>query len=317
MDWLQPSKENISASLDGGRRAHAYLISGPRGVGKRALAGWLLARVMGTDQSGGLSTHPDVHKIVPEEGKARISVEQIRALAENLALASMKGGTKAALIEPADAMTTNAANALLKTLEEPAGDSCLVLVADRLNGVPATVLSRCIHLKIPRPSESQSLAWLRSTDADEDWGRALGLAHGAPLKALALRRQGLVEATERCELDFSALLSGETDALRVAQKWKNTDHGLILDWLMHTVDGLIRLRMTRERSNAFCASIARNVLSDIDTKNLFCYLDRLKWLNSQPKGTYNEQLALESLLLAWSDGLRPVRFESPLLPIAS
>ena len=90
------------------------------------------------------------------EDKKSIGIEQIRVLvAERNDLTSYEGFGKVAVIEPANEMTVNAANSLLKTLEEPPGDTLLVLVADRVGKLPATIFSRCQRIDLAVPCQKQ------------------------------------------------------------------------------------------------------------------------------------------------------------------
>ena len=133
--WL---KSFASAWLDRaahGRIPHAVLLTGAAGVGKRAAAIWIAAQRLGIKTPGDLPSfpverleHADLHWIAPPDDKQAIGIDQIRALVAAFSMTSYEGGGKVAVIEPANAMTTNAANSLLKTLEEPSGDALLILV---------------------------------------------------------------------------------------------------------------------------------------------------------------------------------------------
>ena len=184
-DWLTPTHDEFTAAVRADRRAHAYLLSGPAGVGKRVLAAAMARTVLGADAPAGHPGWPnraDFHRIAPAEDKTALSVEQVRGLIGELAMTSFEGGSKVAVIEAADTMSMAAANALLKTLEEPPGDSCLILVADRLLNLPATILSRCVHIRVAVPPAPVALAWLQAPD-DTVAERTLALAGGAPCLA--------------------------------------------------------------------------------------------------------------------------------------
>ena len=86
-------------------------------------------------------------------------------MSEALSLRSYRGGAKVAVIAPAEAMNIKSFNALLKTLEEPADDTFLVLAASRVDRIPKTIMSRTLRLRLPLPAESEALGWLRQQDA--------------------------------------------------------------------------------------------------------------------------------------------------------
>ncbi len=311
INWLDELCENLARNLADGRLGHALLLSGPAGTGKRVLADWLCMRYLAGGSGParpawppGERRHPDGVRIVPEEGKSRISVDQIRALVADMGLKSHAGGGKAAVIAPADAMTLSAANSLLKTLEEPPGDALIVLVADTLSGMPATILSRCATLRVPLPPPATALAWLEGLGEEADWAEALALAGGAPLRAVACVREGTAELPARFRADLGEVVSGRLGPLDAAARWAKADALFAIDWLERLVGELIRARVAG-RSRAPAAVMPESVLQRMDSRNLFCYLDRLTRLRSQPPGSPNEQqVALESLLIPWAEGFR-------------
>ena len=96
----------------------------------------------------------------PESKSGEITIDAIRDLTDRVALTTLRGTRKLALIDPADRLNGAAANALLKTLEEPAGDTLLCLIAEQPGRLPATIRSRCQLLRVPIPPADQALAWL-------------------------------------------------------------------------------------------------------------------------------------------------------------
>ncbi|HVE50687.1 MAG TPA: DNA polymerase III subunit delta' [Casimicrobiaceae bacterium] len=186
------------------RWPHALLISGPEGVGKRTL-GMHFARalVCESPRSDGSACnscdgchyaaagqHPDLLRVEPvdvdEEGVVTptdwIKVDAIRALIEWTQISAHRRRAKVALIAPAEAMHPSAANALLKTLEEPPAGTFLMLASHRPGVLPVTVVSRCQRLTIPLPSTDQSLHWLIE-QGNANAEAALAQAGGAPYLA--------------------------------------------------------------------------------------------------------------------------------------
>ena len=251
--WNEPFLQAFRARLE--RLPHALLIHGARGVGKLALAermaqlllcehGDAARRPCGECDGCRWFTsgsHPDFRRLEPEalakqpreleegeEGASetsparrtrqpslQIRIEQVRELADFLNLRSHRGRLRVALIHPAEDMNENAANALLKGLEEPPSGAVFILVSHRPARLPPTIRSRCVALPVPLPPRDVALAWLASQNV-RDAERWLAYAGGAPLKALdyaaeapllerVLQSPGMVEDREGIELLTEAL----------------------------------------------------------------------------------------------------------------
>ena len=290
-----------------GRVPHAVLLTGPAGVGKRAAATWIAARHLAIDAAAalpeyppGIPEHADLHWIAPLEDKQTIGIEQIRDLVAEFGLTSYEGNGKVAVIEPANAMTHNAANSLLKTLEEPPGAAILILIADRAGRLPATIFSRCQRIDIGLPSESEGLAWLDQLQPGTDWRAALRLAGGAPLAAIGALDQ--LDTHTAMSRDFAGVARGRVSPIEVASRWVKLDTAFVLDWMAREVHEAILTASSAAQTPA-TATIDESVLKRMDRRNLFCYLDIINRLRGQPKGSFNVQLTLESLLIDWAEGL--------------
>jgi DNA polymerase-3 subunit delta' len=142
------------------RLAHAYLITGPKGAGKRQLALGLCARLLGCPPGETLS-HPDFHSLAPESKSRKITTDQMRELEGKIHVRSLRGGAKAALIFDADRLVPAAANAFLKTLEEPPPGTHIFLLSEQPEQLLETILSRCVQItlretKHPEPTPAEA-----------------------------------------------------------------------------------------------------------------------------------------------------------------
>ena len=285
------------------------MLAGPPGVGKRALAAWMVRQKLGLPVSERPQwpferpEHADLHWLCPPEDKTSILIDQVRALVADLNLTSYEGRGKAAVIEPAQLMTHNAANSLLKTLEEPPGDALLLLVADRTGRLPATIMSRCQRVDVRIPGEAEGLAWLDRLRPGDDWVEALRAAGGAPI--------GAVDAAERLELtrsmsaDLRNVASAGASPVDVALSWSKQDPVFVLEWLAREMQTLARLA-SGDRPAGLSGAVSESVLQRMDSRKLFCYLDDINRLRGRPRGSYNVQLALETLLIDWATQLEDV-----------
>jgi DNA polymerase-3 subunit delta' len=193
------------------RWPHALLVSGPEGIGKRALAR-VFAQALLCEQPTAegfacndcaschyvvAGQHPDLREVEPvetdEDGVATpsewINIRHIRALTEWVQLSSHRRVAKVATIAPAERMNPAAANALLKTLEEPPPATYLMLVAHQPGRLPPTIVSRCMRLALPHPPANAALAWLEQQKV-RNAPALLAQADGAPLRALSLADPG-------------------------------------------------------------------------------------------------------------------------------
>ena len=226
------------------RLPHALLIHGVAGIGKLALAErfaqFLLceARTATGDACGrcdacrwyAAGSHPDMRRVEPEAiarqpfadagdgpaGSARaskpsaeIKVDQVRELADFLNIGSHRGRLRVALLHPAEDMNVHAANALLKSLEEPPSGAVFVLVSHRPARLLPTVRSRCVPLAVPLPERDEALAWLEGQGV-KDAARWLAFAGGAPLRAVAYGETGRADAIARM---LRALASGDAETI--------------------------------------------------------------------------------------------------------
>lgn len=159
-------KDVLASAVQRGVTGHAYMFSGPRGVGKTTTARLLAmavncdhpdvnARPCGVCESCLLvqtGSHPDVAEL---DAASNNSVEDVRSLRERVGLASLRGGTRVWILDEAHMLSKAAANALLKTLEEPPPGLLFVLATTEPEKLPATILSRCQHFRFRRLSDHE------------------------------------------------------------------------------------------------------------------------------------------------------------------
>ena len=207
--------ERLRRARAGGRLPHAMLISGSAGSGRAGLAMSIAGMVNETDAAGA-APHPDVHKLEPESKSRRILIEPFRQFCEPFFSTSFRSGaTKTGIILEADRLHPNAANAFLKTLEEPPANTLFILVTSNPGQLPVTVVSRCAHF----PLRDAGLPALEGPAAEiaEATGEMLSAGSssrtGAALR-LARRLQRLLrEAREDVEVELTTAFKAEKKRL--------------------------------------------------------------------------------------------------------
>ncbi|MBS0212374.1 MAG: DNA polymerase III subunit delta' [Proteobacteria bacterium] len=237
--WLHAPLRRATDALAAGRLGHALLVCGPEHIGKRAFADTLSRALLCRERVDGLAcghcrdctllaadTHPDVRVVALAENdktgamRREIVVEQVRDLGAWFALTAQRGGAQVAIIDPASAMNANAANALLKTLEEPLPGRHLLLTSATPMRLPATIRSRCQRIVLQPPANDIALDWLRARGHDEALARsALLAANGHPGLAAHWIETGLMGLRASVRDDLAAIAAGRAQPLDVARAW--------------------------------------------------------------------------------------------------
>ena len=258
--WLSGHWSFFMQRLESDKLAHALMIEGPAGIGKMPMATAMVAKLLCRENEPracghcrsctlfAAGTHPDSFDLQPEEGKEVIKVDQVRALIGKLDLTTSISERKVACIHPAEKMNGAAANALLKSLEEPAGNTVLILVSDNPASLPVTICSRCQAISVNQPDSQVVQDWLKndSGKAAELVQAALQAAGGSPLRAAQYLdspeldaygqvRAGLVRLLDRP--GSVSLVSIELGALNPADLWR---------WISICVGEVIKSIMTQQ-----------------------------------------------------------------------
>jgi DNA polymerase-3 subunit delta' len=312
MFWLDDAIGRIRQAAAHGRLPHSLLLLSAPGLGVESLAQWTLAfalcdrkveRPCGECASCLLlkaDNHPDALIVRVEEEAKQIKVEQVRALIEALTLKSYRGGYKVGLIEGAELLNANGANAFLKTLEEPTQDTLLILTANPNHRLPATVSSRCLRLTLRAPALGEAREWLKEhVGADRDWDAALALAGGAPLLACDIDAAGLAAIDANMRAGIKQLSAGEVDVTLLAEQWVRSHLQLRILWLENWITTRVRLSLGVAESGPNRTPVR---LPDTRVRAKICQLydllDSARQFRRLSQTGMNQQLALETLLQA-------------------
>ena len=225
--WLQNLLESLQRSQNDGTLAHAYIISGARGLGKEqiaiAIAAFLTCEAPNPQGQGpcgeckgcrlnATGNHPDVLLLAPKEPGKALTVDLIRKLSDYVHVSSHAGGARVAVLASAHKMNSSASNALLKTLEEPHESTYLFLVTDSPGLLSPTIRSRCQRITLPIPALEVSLEWMRKLcggEFDEALATScLKAAGGSPLLAMAMLTDESLPSRQALERAFVACLTG-------------------------------------------------------------------------------------------------------------
>jgi DNA polymerase-3 subunit delta' len=311
LPWLAEAQKQLRAARAADRLPQSLLILSPPGLGAETLAAWTCALalcdsaaatpcgVCGSCVLLRADNHPDFHSVRLLDDAQQIKVDQIRELIESLSLSSYRGGRKTVVVENAECLNANGANAFLKTLEEPSGDTLLILVAKPSHRLPATIASRCVRLRLRAPPRDAALAWLAARDPSVGgWDAALRLAAGAPLMALELPAAGIERLEKEMREDLRRLEAGSADVTVLADAWVKSDMNLRLTWLENWITQRIRDGVAGSISLQTAEPVGLPAaLLKPKIRALFELLDAARELRRLTSTGLNQQLALEALLL--------------------
>jgi DNA polymerase III subunit delta' len=320
LPWQATPWQQLWLAKKNNRLAHALLFVGANGVGKRYFAEMLATAVLCSKvaESGEAceechschmmkaKTHPDLLLIEPEKEGQAIVVDQIREAIKRVNETTSQGGYKVIIITPASAMNTNAANALLKTLEEPTANTLMILISDPSLRLPATVISRCQKIIFPKASNDDAIAWLSSqmTDAKIDTQQLLQLADGAPFKALAFIKTDMINLRNEVYHNLYSLTQGQADPLQVASKWQDADQLSLIDLILSWATDLLRFKLSQEKNQILNKDYEKQLTACaqvISVTNLLSYLDYLQQVRTDlvTPINLNKQLVLDDILIRW------------------
>jgi DNA polymerase-3 subunit delta' len=221
--------------------------------------------------------HPNVLWVEPEKTGTAIKIDQIRAVNDFVNQTSLQGEYRLIILHPADEMNINAANALLKTLEEPSPGALLILISDQKARLPATILSRCQRIVFPPLMKEQTFTWLAAQSSRQDLFQALIL--------MSVR---------------------ESDPIKIAAALQNHNVVLLLDFLLSWMMDLVRLQVNGSSDglvNKDHVSQLIELKQKTHLESNVKLMDYVQHLRSKIMMgvNFNKQLLLESLFIRWME----------------
>jgi DNA polymerase-3 subunit delta' len=316
--WHQSSWDKIVTARSNNHLPHALLLSGAEGIGKLDFAKKLVTSFLCTAPINNKAcqncqscktyhsgANPDFLNIELLEGKQQIGVDQIRKLSEFINYTRSFNAYRVVLLNPVERMNQNSANSLLKSLEEPASNTIIILVATHLSRILPTIKSRCQLITLASPSRKQAITWMKAQSPElSNAEECLSMAHGHPVTALKIteedqsNRQGFAE-------ELLAVCQQQKTITEVAKKWEKFDHSELLNWQITWVQSFIKKQMIPtldDTAEAHNLSEVLSKLSDtVSEHHQWSLYQQLIMQKQYIHTSVNSLLFIETMLLLWVD----------------
>ncbi|MGB0849357.1 MAG: DNA polymerase III subunit delta' [Thiolinea sp.] len=249
------------------------------------------------------ASHPDFIQIKVPDDKQIISVDQIRTLNQFLELSRSYSPVRIAIICDAEAMNINAANSLLKTLEEPVANTHILLYSHQANSLLPTIRSRCQQIRMPLPIKAEAISWLSSMlPTGESPESLLALSAGRPLSALQLIDGDLAEKRHLWMKQLLDLLTGQVAFATISTDWSKQDKRQLIDWQITLVQNMLRERVTGIIPAQEADQELNNQLAQLmASRDLWQLSDGLMQLKALAAHPLNAQLFAENMLSLWKN----------------
>ena len=313
--WQKKQWDKIVACYQQRRMPHALLLAGNRGLGKltfaKSLAELVLCERNPTQACGicrgcqlfRVGNHPDFFEVSLEKKSKAIKVAQIRDLIAALNQTSQQGRYQVVILFPAEAMNRAAANAFLKTLEEPSGQVLLILVTHQLGALPPTIISRCQRILFRAYSDLTTLQWVEErVNGNKDKARQLlVLANHAPLQAIELESLNYLSLRDRLLKLLINTVTQRVSVVSIVSILLKEDIKLILYIIITFLMDVLRLQLNCHYFilNADHISLLQELSSILSREKLLVILQQLQetWRVITGSAAVNSQLLLEEIFL--------------------
>ena len=319
--WHQTTWDKFSLARSQNHLPHALLLTGDSGIGKLHLANAMVKSLLclsplnneqdnikKNEQNKQLpyqacnhcqacktydsGANPDYLKIELLEGKQQIVVDQIRQLSKFLNYTSSFNGNRVILLNPVERMNRNAANSLLKSLEEPSRNTIIVLITAELNQLIPTIKSRCQLLSVIKPNKNEALQWLNDIKPDQiNHEIALEIANGKPLQAIEITEQD-INNREMLATDIFELLEERESITVIAKKWESFDLSTIIDWQLRWIQNYIQNNCTLTKTHL-------KIKEKIDTPKQWQLYQQLINQKQLVHTSVNSLIFVENMLSSW------------------
>ncbi|WP_419831636.1 DNA polymerase III subunit delta' [Endozoicomonas atrinae] len=314
LPWQEAQWKPLIQRMQAGLLSHALLLKGVPGVGKGYFARALATRVLCNQNADNYAcghckscelvkagTHPDLLVVQPEATGKPIKIDQIRHVNEFARKTAQQGGRRVIVINPAEAMNVNAANALLKSLEEPGGDTLFILVSARSGDMLPTIRSRCQMVSFSVPDNAQAKAWLSDHIADPlVVDQLLNLSSGSPMTARAMFDNDTLAIRGRLFNAMPELFRGNITPVEMAKEWHAGNLIELLAWMGSWLDDAVKLKLAADEScirNRDLMRMLDYIAKKVEASDLLVLRDKIMLQRQQllEGANLNSQMLMEGV----------------------
>jgi DNA polymerase-3 subunit delta' len=305
--WFAAPCGEVNAAIAAERLAHGLLIHEDPGAGGMQLARWIAQRVNCREPSRApcgecqecrwidADQHPDVTVLAPEEDSQYIKIEPVRELIADLTLTAHGRGYKVAIFSPADALHPNAAQSLLKTLEEPSKRTLILLVTSQPSRLLPTVRSRCSKLRLPGPTREVAVDYLERARGAGPWAEAVAATGAGPFSLLDADPAALAQLRNDTLRTLDDIGSGNLQPPAVAEKWAKDALSMRLSCLESWVtDRILESAPIRDVTHLSQGALPPKIC------RLFEFSDAIRDMRKLAHTSINKTMAVEALLWRWA-----------------
>ncbi|MEM6405483.1 MAG: DNA polymerase III subunit delta' [Pseudomonadota bacterium] len=308
LPWHESQWRHWQQYVASGTIPHALLLTGPSGLGKQQFAHRISRSLLCSAPLDGLPCgqcqdcrlmpdHPDVHLIQPDQQFIRVAA--IRDMIHTISLASRTW--RIFVLRPADTLHPAAANALLKTLEEPTPNTLLILLSALPHRLPATIRSRCQILAFQPATTTQAKTWLQQQQAEIDWEPLLALSGQAPLAALAALESDRAERIQALVESLTALSTGHTQPMQLVSLWAKQPFGELLNDFTVICYDMVRLSAGYAQGLFLLQAVdaLQSLSAKVHLTSLLRFIEQLNRLKRQQQVNLNTSMCVEALVSSW------------------
>lgn len=313
----------LQETISQAKLANTYLFYGPGGLGKKMTADYFVKSIFCLDDKTkpcekcdhcrliNKGTFLDIYKVGDRE---ELSIDNIREFLHKISLSKVSGERKVAVIYGAETINLFSANALLKTLEEPPAGTTIILIADSIANLPATVKSRCQLVKFRSLTRENMKDWLSNYDFSQDEkDTIINLSFGRPGTALKMMENNLENFKKNCNFVFKLLDSGTFVSLQAIDKWfevlkkeypgyKLYELGKLTEEYLNLMEVFLRdllwVKLNRPVVNEIYEDELHNLAGRLEAENLIKNLLSLNKVKRKLNYNISPQLLWENLILS-------------------